>query len=451
MSFLHKGLIEHVLYPAMELAKGNKIRKITKELIASGRSAGWKTAQQEQLKKLLCHCAQTVPAYQSLKEHAAEIEKDPMKALISAVAPLTKQAFRQCPEQFFSSSMGEDKRISNCTGGSTGEPIRFFMDRAQVERYEAARWRGLSWYGISQGSRSVMLWGNPLELNANAAAKHRRREAMLKNRTVISAYELTEAKITEYVAQINHYKPEYIYGYATALTAFASMMLKRKLKLNITLKAVVSTSETLFDEDKETIELAFHCPVANEYGARDAGILAFSCPQGRLHITAENCIIEVLDPETLEPCKAGDSGLLAVTDLGNYVQPRLRYLLGDVGALAPDCHACACGCTLPVFSRVQGREDALLKRPDGVLVHGHVINHMLRGNQAVETFQFLQHSPEKATLKIVFNRAGMSAADVPSAKLHELLPGVDVEVQVVSSLPLAPSGKFHYVVREFSL
>ena len=65
---------------------------------------------------------------------------------------------------------------------------------------------------------------------------------------------------------------------------------------------------------KDLIARVFDCPVANEYGARDAGILAYTCPSGGIHITAENCIIEVLDPVTYEPVLNGQSGVLAELD-----------------------------------------------------------------------------------------------------------------------------------------
>lgn len=140
---------------------------------------------------------------------------------------------------------------------------------------------------------------------------------------------------------MNRYKPEYLYGYASILTAFAQMMERRGLSLKITLKAVVSTSETLEPWQEQLLGRVFRCPVANEYGARDAGILAYRCPEGCMHITAENCVIEVLSPKTHEPLGVGKSGVLAVTDLHNFVQPRLRYLLGDVAGISGE--ACRCG------------------------------------------------------------------------------------------------------------
>lgn len=108
---------------------------------------------------------------------------------------------------------------------------------------------------------------------------------------------------------------------------------------------------------EDLIARVFDCPVANEYGARDAGILAYTCPSGGIHITAENCILEVLDPVTYEPVPNGQSGVLAITDLTNYVQPRLRYMLGDMGTLSTE--ECCCGRRLPLVPII---EKELLQR-----------------------------------------------------------------------------------------
>lgn len=108
---------------------------------------------------------------------------------------------------------------------------------------------------------------------------------------------------------------------------------------------------------EDLIARVFDCPVANEYGARDAGILAYTCPSGGIHITAENCILEALDPVTYEPVPNGQSGVLAITDLTNYVQPRLRYMLGDMGTLSTE--ECCCGRRLPLVPII---EKELLQR-----------------------------------------------------------------------------------------
>ena len=240
---LHKFLIEHAIWPAMEKRKGNKIREIQRALEKS-QYEDVAALQRERLTELLLHCKAHVPAYESVLPDEDTIRQDPYAAL-RCVQPLAKRTFQTEAEAHLADNVPQSARIVNCTGGSTGEPVRFFMTRAQVESYEAARWRGLGWYGITQGSRSVMLWGSPIELSQQAQLKNRIKESLLKNRQILSAYHLSEQELAKQVTFLNRYKPEYLYGYASILTAFAQMMERRGLSLKITLKAVVSTSETL--------------------------------------------------------------------------------------------------------------------------------------------------------------------------------------------------------------
>lgn len=445
---LHKYMIEHLLWPAMERQKGNKIREIQRALEQSQYEDVGKI-QRERLTQLLLHCKAHVPAYRDMLPEESVIRHDAYAAL-GSIPALSKRAFQSNAEAYLADNVPQNARIANCTGGSTGEPVRFFMTRPQVESYEAARWRGLGWYGISQGSRSVMLWGSPIELSQQAQLKNRVKEELLKNRRVLSAYHLSEQEVSEQVRFLNRYRPEYLYGYASILTAFAQMLERQNLRLSVSLKAVVSTSETLEAWQEELLRRVFGCPVANEYGARDAGILAYRCPQGGMHITAENCVIEVLDPVTHAPVSAGQSGVLAVTDLNNLVQPRLRYLLGDVAALAEG--SCACGRSLPLLTHVEGREDDLLIGRGGVLVHGNIIGQLLRPVPGLLAFQFRQHSRQSADLDLVRQTPDTQLDEAAIlAQLAKVLPDTQVTIRYVPDIAPSASGKRRYAIRECPL
>lgn len=295
-----------------------------------------------------------------------------------------------------------------------------------------------------------MLWGSPIELSNQAQLKNRIKESLLKNRRILSAYNLTERDLSNHVRFLERYKPEYLYGYATILTVFSKTLDAANLKPQLSLKAVVSTSETLEKWQEDLIARVFDCPVANEYGARDAGILAYTCPSGGIHITAENCIIEVLDPVTYEPVLNGQSGVLAITDLTNYVQPRLRYLLGDMGTLSPA--SCPCGRNLPLLTHIDGREDDLLIGSNGTLVHGNVIGQLLRPLDGLRAFQFRQHDAQNATLYLVKSEQnGLPDENLIRGLLAKALPDVTVKITYVSQIQPTASGKMRYAIRECEL
>lgn len=328
--------------------------------------------------------------------------------------------------------------------------MQFYMDRFSVEHYEAARWRGMSWWGVTPGSRSVMLWGNPIELSQNEQKKARWKERYLKNRVVISAYEMKPERAQEYIRFLNRYQPEYFYGYAGAIEAFARLLAPMQEQLHLKrLKVIVSTSETLHDEQRTLIREVFGVPVANEYGARDAGILAFECPCGRLHTTQENVLLEVVDPVTHEPVANGKSSVIVTTDLNNLAQPRLRFLLGDTATLSDE--ACPCGRTLPVMQSIDGREDAIFKLPDGRLVHGVFSTQLAKHYPLIDQIQLVQHDVSRAELFVVSNADDESTVEQYAAQVRQVMQGVSVTVRRVTDIPKSSSGKTRYAIREFAL
>ena len=448
---LVKVFIENILYPVMEKKNGNRIRKYLTELTSSQQMTiqALNELQTEKLKALLLECIANVPAYRPYAYLKDEIETNPISAL-KKIPILDKDRFRDTSENFINDTVDKSSLISNITGGSTGQPLNFYMDRRTVEHYEAARWRGLSWSGITPGSRSVMIWGNPIELDSMKQKSYHLKERWLKNRIIIPAYSLKSDSIINYINRIERFKPEYFYGYASALHAFAILMLKEKARLSFVPKAVVSTAETLHDFQREAIESAFGCRVVNEYGARDAGILAFECEHGGMHITVENAVFEVVDPITSEDQPIGENGALIVTDLNNFSMPRLRYKLGDSIALSDK--ACTCGRGLPLLDNVVGREDDVFLTIDGKLVHGHVFSHIARSHNPISKFQIRQHSPQSACLHIVLHSdSAVSEADAFIRNIKDVLPGTDISVSFVDEIPAGKSGKYRYAIREFDL
>lgn len=448
---LVKPFIEKILYPIMEKRRGNHIRQYLGELCQSQKkpAAELKKEQAEKLKALLLFSVQNVEAYKGLAYRIPEIEKDPVSAL-RTFPILEKCVFKADSESYLADGVNNSSLISNTTGGSSGEPTHFYIDRVTVEHFEAARWRGLSWSGISPGSRSVMIWGNPFELSKAQEKNYYRKEKYMKNRIMIPAYALKPHAMKEYVKRIEKYRPEYFYGYASALAVFARLMLAQNLKLSFKPKAVVSTSESLFPFQRELIERAFSCAVINEYGARDGGILAYECPQGRLHISCENAYVEVVDQKTGEPVAAGQPGLILVTDLNNYSMPRLRYVLGDTVSLSDEI--CSCGVNLPVMSSVEGREDDTFVTVDGAFVHGVAFNNIIKRSLNVTKFQIVQLSPENAELFLVTGGGtepeGLS--DIMK-DIQALLPGTEVNIKYVDDIPVTGSGKYRYAIRSFDL
>lgn len=120
---------------------------------------------------------------------------------------------------------------------------------------------------------------------------------------------------------------------------------------------------------KKRIEEAWSATTHDLFGHIDCytGVLGYSCskedghrdrPVGD-HISEDMAVVEVVDPESLEPVAEGDRGLSIVTNLKSVSFPAFRFLMGDL--IQYNSERCECGRT---FGRAMG---GLIGRVDDVM------------------------------------------------------------------------------------
>jgi len=74
-----------------------------------------------------------------------------------------------------------------------------------------------------------------------------------------------------------------------------------------------------------------------------------------IHYWTDYYILEILDPETLEPVPPGETGEMVVTTLRKEATPLIRYRTRDLTRLLPE--PCPCGNPLPRHDHLLGRSD----------------------------------------------------------------------------------------------
>jgi phenylacetate-CoA ligase len=74
-----------------------------------------------------------------------------------------------------------------------------------------------------------------------------------------------------------------------------------------------------------------------------------------IHYWADYYILEIIDPETLEPVPDGELGEMVVTTLRKEAVPLIRYRTRDLTAIMPG--QCECGRLIPRHDRILGRSD----------------------------------------------------------------------------------------------
>jgi len=284
------------------------------------------------------------------------------------------------------------------TSGSSGTPLSIEKDRGTTSFMDAAMYRSYSWHGIKPGDRQLRIWGS--EVGVISKVKERIKDTLL-NRIRISAFNIEYEKILRASIKIIKFKPRFVYGYAQSVYEVANILLDKKIDLStLKFKAVVITGEMLYAWQKEIIRKAFNCPVVNEYGCTEAGIIAVECEFGKMHIIADGLFVEIIADDNVRNTEEGD---VVITELNNMYSPLIRYRIGDRAVLSKE--TCMCGRSFPIIKKVIGRSDEFIVFPNGRKVDPYVVEYILKEipSRYGKFFQFIiiQESHTRLRIKVV--------------------------------------------------
>lgn len=446
MSF-YTAMCSHLLFPLHERLKGHNSVALRKRL---ERSQWWSADQLadergRRLRDFLVDVGTRVPYYRDL---FGRLGFDPQSVrsvdALSALPLLGKAEIRANVERLKADDHGPLTRYN--TGGSSGEPLIFYMGKGRKSHDVAAKWRATRWWDVDIGDPELVIWGSPIELGTQDRVR-RLRDGLMRSH-LLPAFEMSATNLDRFVATIRATRPAMLFGYPSSLSLIASHARQKNLAMNdLGIRVAFVTSERLYDEQRAVISEVFGCPVANGYGARDAGFIAHQCPAGSLHISAEDIIVETVcaDGAATAP---GEAGEIVVTHLATRDFPFLRYRTGDVGVLGEK--TCACGRGLPVLEDVQGRTTDFVVAHDGTVMHGLALIYTVRDLPGVERFRIEQLSINQTIVKLVAGPAFDRAAEERIVRDFKarLGGGVDIRVERVAEIANEASGKFRYVVSQ---
>lgn len=442
---LYTALVSGLIFPLHERFKHHHSVALRRQMEQSQ----WWTKedihalQLQSLRSLLQHAQDHVPYYRKLFA-AIGFQPSDMHGLqdLQRLPLLTKALIRQHTEAMKADDAVGLARFN--TGGSSGEPLIFYIGKDRVSHDVAAKWRATRWWGVDIGDPEIVVWGSPIELGTQDKIKAWR-DRILRTR-LLPAFEMSDTKVDAFLEQIRQTRPTMLFGYPSALSHFARRAQAKGLRLdNLGIQVAFVTSERLYDEQRQQISQTFGCAVANGYGGRDAGFIAHQCPAGSMHITAEDIIVEILDAQG-QALPAGQAGEIVVTHLASGDFPFIRYRTGDIGTLA--VHPCSCGRGLPVLLEIQGRSTDFVIAKDGTVMHGLALIYILRDMPEVRAFKIVQESMDLTKIQLVPEGTLNDTARQKISTGFKARLGVDVviNIELVTAIPPEKSGKFRYVV-----
>jgi phenylacetate-CoA ligase len=245
--------------------------------------------------------------------------------------------------------------------------------------------------------------------------------------------------IAEQVDWLLRRKPGYLITLPSNLALIARHCLDHAIRLP-TLRLVRTVSEVVTDDLRVLCQQALGVPIADVYSTEEVGPIALQCPlHTHYHVQSEAVLVEVLD-EQGAPCGPGQAGRVVVTPLHNLAMPLLRYDVGDYAGVGPPCD---CGRTLPVLTRILGRDRNRLVMPNGERTYAPVSSR-IGEVAAIIQHQMVQTRIDQLELRIVARR---QLTDDETRFLRDVIlrnigHPFPLEIVYVDAIPRTESGKF---------
>ncbi|NOY13376.1 MAG: phenylacetate--CoA ligase, partial [Deltaproteobacteria bacterium] len=152
-------------------------------------------------------------------------------------------------------------------------------------------------------------------------------------------------------------------------------------------------------------------------------------------------LLEILDPETLQPLPDGEWGEMVVTTLCKEGAPLIRYRTRDLTRIIPG--RCSCGSILPRHSRIKGRSDDTIKFR-GVNIYPSSIDTILStvpGLGSEYQIHLTRDDAGREHMRLIVERAAGVAAKRGPELSHEASHQIKKQLLVSAELELVDYGE----------
>jgi phenylacetate-CoA ligase len=166
---------------------------------------------------------------------------------------------------------------------------------------------------------------------------------------------------------------------------------KKYVDLNsLGIQRIYLGAEPMSARFRQYLQEEWGCGVYDGYGMMEMGAgIGGECPEQNGIHTDPGVVVEIVNPETLEPVPVGEVGEMVFSRVGREATPLLRYRSGDLGRLLPN-EPCPCG-MLPTrkISSPLGRTDDLLFLGTGENFYPSTLDQVMVGIPEVMNFQMV--------------------------------------------------------------
>lgn len=401
----------------------------------------WRRYQTKKLRELLIHAFTSVPFYNSLyKEHGfklSDFEKFEIEDL-KKLPYLEKEDLRKYGRTTLLSSKRK-KGVFISSSGSTGTPVStYYSNEFHQVWFAAYESRVRNWAGVNLKTKRGSIGGKLIIKKPNALPPYYRYN-LADKQTYFSAYHISKNTIDSYVKGMMKNDVEYMVGYALSNFFLADLIVKNNIKAP-KLKAVLTSSEKLTDEMRETFFKAYSCKTYDSYSGVEACGLISENEQGDFLWSPDVGIAEVIpNGENI------NEGELISTGLLNFDQPLIRYRIGDNIKISKNQKSKSNSEMLKI-DEIFGRVEDTIITSDGRKIIS--LYRLFLDIPYLKLAQVIQYDFVKFEINVVIDESfGKNEEEIIKKRFYEKIGyDINLKINLVQNIPKTSSGKYRLTI-----
>lgn len=406
----------------------------------------------ERLARTLAIALETVPAYRSFRHLSSRLDEP--HAVLAELPIIDKTDIKRNLLAHVSTKLPDRHRLETFTGGSTANPMRFYLQRHVTRVREYAFMDDFhARAGMHDDARVLALRGRTVP-SARAGGVLWMHEP-IKNQLILSSDHLQPEYMSRYVAAMRRWRPEFVQAFPSALYPLAKWLAQHPAPdITTSVRGVMLYSETTYPHQLELFRQVFdHARVLMHYGHSERCVMAATIPgDDRYFFWPQYGHLELIDEQGCRVTTPGKSGEIVCTSFDNEVMPFVRYRTGDRGALGEGESTPLPG--FPILERIEGRLQEMVQCSDGRLISITTLGAAHFNELAsVTAIQFEQHRPGE----LVLNVETATPLSVPARRSIEQAvrdktqDGCNVQVVEVPAIPRTAAGKQLMLLQRINL
>ncbi len=353
----------------------------------------------QKLRATLEWALKTVPAYARWR-HLLKQHDDPHSLL--AELPLTgKVDIKAALDHYVSNMVPENARLATFTGGSTANPMKFYLHRGVTRSREFAYVQAFDRAAGIRGHEVILAMRGRSVAGAGQEGRRLWMYEPIKRHLIISTDHLDPRYMPKYVDALRQWKPEFIQAFPSAIFPLARWFADNPAPdVTSRIRCIQLTSENAYDYQLAVLRSVFRCPIIKHYGHSERVLFGATVADDERYVFWPLYgHLELVDADGRAIVEPGVLGEIVGTGFDNLVMPFVRYRTGDMGMLADRPVDGFDG--WPVLAIIEGRLQEFVVSADRRLISIATLGAAHFEDLAnVEAIQYMQDVPGVVVLRI---------------------------------------------------